>query len=177
MKEVVILLHNRLGCVIWSGKPFLNDRKDWLGWWGLFRGAELRDRLIKFLTLVGKEIIQNIDKDVFLAPAPNLERSENISWNMSTSRRLGAIHQLSRDRIINEFLVCNMKYEMNLSHSRRFMRSYCRWSVQNKNFGHDPSPRYRGNHGWRNKDILGGPRKVALVEIYVIFAGFAFWGF
>ena len=35
-----------------------------------------------------------------LASAPNLERSENISWNMSTSRRLGAIHQLSRDRII-----------------------------------------------------------------------------
>ena len=53
-------------------------------------------------TLVGKEIIQNIDKDVFLAPAPNLERSENISWNMSTSRRLGAIHQLSRDRIIRQ---------------------------------------------------------------------------
>ena len=73
---------------------------NWFGWWGLFHGAELRDHLIKFLTLVGKEIIQNIDKDVFLAPAPNLERSENISWNMSTSRRLGAIHQLSRDRII-----------------------------------------------------------------------------
>ena len=51
---------------------------NWFEWWGLFGGAELRDRLIKFLTLVGKEIIQNIDNDVF-APAPNLERSENIS--------------------------------------------------------------------------------------------------
>ena len=66
----------------------------------------------------------------------------------------------SASRYIIEFLVWNMKYEMNLSHSRRFMRSYCRWSVQNKNFGHDPSPRYRGNHGWRNKDILGGQERL-----------------
>ena len=87
---------------------------NWFGWWGLFRGAELRDHLIKFLTLVGKEIIQNIDKDVFLAPAPNLERSENISWNMSTSRRLGAINypgiESSASRYIIEFLVWNMKW-------------------------------------------------------------------
>ena len=53
----------------------------------------------------------------------------------------------------------------------------------------DPSPKipvikidYRGHHGRRTKDILGGPKgwgpkkKVANIEIYVIFEVFAFCG-
>ena len=150
---------------------------NWFGWGGLFRGDELsfwlswEKKLFKISTrmyFLLRRLIWSVQK-IF----PEIcQRRED--WERSIN--YPGIES-SASRYIIEFLVWNMKYEMNLSHSRRFIRSYCRWSVQNKNFGHDPSPRYRGNHGWRNKDILGGPRKVALVEIYVIFAVFAFWGF
>ena len=86
----------------------------------------------------------------------------------------------SASRYIIEFLVWNMKWIWVIHAGLWGHIASCLNGgdlLKNKNFGHYPSPRYSGNHGWWSKDILGEPKKVALVEIYVYFAVFAFWGF